>query len=67
MQVLCKLLFTFYIISVYDVLYSTVHPMNYYVESDVMWYKQHSVHKYCLLFLGKPQNLSRHGGRNGES
>ena len=52
------------LIGVYDPVYSAVCPMKY-IESDVMWYKLHSVHKYCLLFLGKPQNLSRHGERNG--
>ena len=36
MQVLCKLLlYNFYLIGVYDPLYSAVHPMKY-IESDVM-------------------------------
>ena len=52
MQVLCKLLlYHFYIIGVYDPLYSAVHPMKY-LESDVIaiifcWNKTRSL---LLLF-----------------
>ena len=44
--------YNFYIIGVYDSLYSAVHPMEY-LESDVMWYKCNEVEQSILAEVEK--------------